>query len=258
MSVGLPGAVDRMSLVTWNLAGLDDRLVDERTEAACFEVLLRPEPVVVLALQELVRRSWHGHWKHHLKHAGYTVFPADPTTTESEYFSAIAVLRDRGPGPGGVDAFPGSRMGRALVFAEVGGWLVCTGHLESERGGSDERIRQLASIVARLERWPGPAVFAGDTNLRVQEEPRVAGLDRVTDAWSALGRPADGKATWIGGRIGARFDRIYTNRAVRPVSLSTFGAAKLPEVGARISDHLGLLAHLERTETERTAPEGSA
>ena len=252
MSCGLTGGVDRMSLVTWNLAGLDDRHLDERSEAACFEVLLRPEPVTVVALQELVRRSWHGHWKHHLQHAGYTVFPADPTATGSEYFSAIAGHRDRAPGPGGAEPFPGSRMGRSLVRVEVGGWLVCTGHLESERGGSAERIRQLASIVARLERWPGPAVFAGDTNLRVQEEPAVEGLDRVIDAWSALGRPADGKATWIGGRIGARFDRIYTNTAVRPVSLSTFGAGTPPEVGARLSDHLGLFAGFER------APEGPA
>ena len=236
-----------MSLLTWNLAGLDDRRLDERTEAACFEVLLRPEPVTVLVFQELVRRSWHAHWKHHLRHAGYAVFPEDPTATDSEYFSAVAVLGDRNPGPGGVSAFPGSRMGRALAWAEVGGWLVCTGHLESERAGSDERVRQLAAVVARLEARDGPAVFAGDTNLRVTEEPAVDGLDRAIDVWTALGRPADGKSTWIGGRIGARFDRIYTNRAVQPVSLSTFGAATLPDLGVRVSDHLGLLATLART-----------
>lgn len=245
--------MDRISLITWNVAGLDDKRLDERTEAACLKVLLRTggpppggEPASVVFLQELVRRSWHGHWKHHLHHAGYTVIPADPTATESEYFSAIAVQKELRLGPTGVEPFPGSRMGRALVWANVDGWLVCTGHLESERAGSDERIAQLRAVVSRLEVWPGPAVFGGDTNLRVTEEPAVEGLDRVIDVWTALGRPADGKATWVGGKIGARFDRVLVNQRVRPLSLSTFGAEILPEVGERASDHLGLWVTAER------------
>ena len=57
--------MDRMSLVTWNVAGLDDCRLDERSEAQCLEDPLRPEPPSVIALQELVVRSWHAHWKHH-------------------------------------------------------------------------------------------------------------------------------------------------------------------------------------------------
>ena len=238
--------MDRMSLVTWNVAGLDDRRLDERSEAQCLEILLRPEPPSVIALQELVLRSWQAHWKHHLHHAGYVVIPADPSATDSSYFSGLAVRRDLPLGRSGVERFPTTRMGRSLLWCDVGGWLVCTAHLESERESSVERVRQLAAVVARLEAWPGPAVFAGDTNLRAAEEPSVAGLDRVRDVWQALGRRLASATTWSGSKAKARYDRVVANARVRPVKLATIGNAPVPEIGVRPSDHLGLLATLER------------
>jgi endonuclease/exonuclease/phosphatase family metal-dependent hydrolase len=233
-------------LLTWNVAGLDERLLDERTEAQCFAALLLRDtmPRFVL-LQELVRRSWHAHWKHHLAHAGYAVFPEDPTKTPHEYFVALAVRTDLGPARGGRTPFPGSRMGRELVWAEVGGWLVCTGHLESERAGSPERVAQLGSVVQRLLAHPGPAVFGGDTNLRVEEEERVPGLSEVQDAWVAAGRPASERATWLGGKVGARFDRVLFNQHLRSTSFARLAAGPDALTGLILSDHAGLLVDLE-------------
>ena len=174
------------------------------------------------------------------------MIPADPSATESSYFSGLAVRRELPLGGSGVERFPTTRMGRSLLWCDVGGWLVCTAHLESERESSVERIRQLRAIVARLEAFPGPAVFAGDTNLRTAEEPSVAGLDRVIDAWQALGCPVAGATTWFGSKARARYDRVVANARVRPVKLATIGTAPVPEAGVRPSDHLGLLATLER------------
>ena len=236
--------MDGCTVVSWNLNGLDDRSLDERTEAACFALLLRTEPVEIIALQELVRRSWHGHVRHHLHHAGYDVLPADPTATDSEYFSAIAVRRDLQVSGSGVQPFAGSQMGRALVWVRAGGWWFGTGHLESGTAAHTERCAQLAQVASRLGAEAGPAVFAGDTNLRRDEARGVPGMAEVTDAWIALGSDRSTRATWIGGRYGARFDRVLHNRSARSVRLWTTGADAAN--GIRPSDHVALWASLER------------
>lgn len=229
-----------MTLTTWNVAGLHDRGLDERSERQCLALLLRDEPPDVISLQEVVRRSWHAHWKHHLRAAGYTVVPADPTDVDSEYFALLAV---RGAPTRGESApMRGSRMGRRLVRAEVGGWLVLGAHAESERQGSAERVRQLTTIAAELLAFDGPAVFAGDTNLRVEEEPDVEGLSSLTDAWVAAGSPKADRATWIGGKRGARFDRVWSNARAAPTSFRS--RHELSD----LSDHLPLEVRFERRE----------
>jgi endonuclease/exonuclease/phosphatase family metal-dependent hydrolase len=241
------------TLVTWNVAGLDEDRLDERTEASCLAVLLQDPPPDFVMLQELVRRSWLAHWTHHLHHADYDVFPADPMVTGSAYFSALAVRRGFGKAEGGLIPFPGSRMGRALIWATVTpaegpAWKVYTGHLESERGSSAERVAQLDAVGRALLDWPGPSVFGGDTNLRVDEEDQVASLPALTDAWKAVGAKAD-RATWLGGKIGARFDRVYTNAIARPTAFSRFAVdpVALDEGGqaVRLSDHAGLRVTLD-------------
>ncbi|MEQ1572438.1 MAG: endonuclease/exonuclease/phosphatase family protein [Myxococcota bacterium] len=232
------------SILTWNVAGLHEERLDERSEASCLAALLR-DPPEFLVLQELVRRSWHAHWKHHLHHAGFVVTPPDPTASTSEYFVAVAVHRSVGPVEGGRAPFAGSRMGRELVWATAGGWLVCTAHLESERGGSAERVAQAGAVCARLLAWPGPAVFGGDTNLRVEEEPLVPDLAQVTDAWTAAGSPAAEAQTWgFGGRARARFDRVWCNPRARPGRFTRVGVDPVPGVG-RLSDHAGVRVALE-------------
>lgn len=227
--------MDAVDAVTWNVAGLDETDLDERTEAQCFALLLdEPRPDVLL-LQEVVHRSWHAHWKHHLHHANYRVLPEDPTT-DSEYFSLIAVQRAHRVTNSGVQPFVGSQMGRQLLWVEVNGWWVSTGHLESGRACADERIRQLDTILCELTQRNSPAFFGGDTNLRIDEEPRIARLHEVTDAWQAVGAPASLRTTWRaqGHSARARFDRIFVNAHAEVKALSAIRAQK------RLSDHTGL------------------
>src|SRR5688500_2219017 len=105
-----------MNVLTWNLAALHEQRLAERTEPQCLSARRRERPFDVIALQELVRRSWHGHWRHHLAAAGYRGLPEDPTRTDSSYFAALAV-RTELPVRGGAVPFPTSRMGRTLVWA---------------------------------------------------------------------------------------------------------------------------------------------
>ena len=81
-----------LSLVTWNLDGLEPRWRDERTEAACLHLLLRPDPPDIVAVQEVVDRTWHAHLKPHFGHAGYVGVPG---RADSEYWVALFV---RAPG----------------------------------------------------------------------------------------------------------------------------------------------------------------
>lgn len=233
-----PPSPDSILFTTWNVAGLDEARLDERAEAQCLALLLREAPPAVISLQEVVRRTWHGHFRHHLRAAGYTVVPADPTDTASEYFSLLAV---RGV-PTRAESLPlaGTRMGRRLVVAEVDGWLFLGLHAESERAGSAERVRQLGGVAERLLAHGGPAVFGGDTNLRVEEEVDVVGLERLTDAWVAAGSPKQDRATWRGGRFSARYDRIWSNPRARPV-----GWAVRHEL-SDLSDHVPLEVRLVR------------
>ncbi|MEZ4237216.1 MAG: endonuclease/exonuclease/phosphatase family protein [Myxococcota bacterium] len=234
------------TLVSWNVNGLDDHRLDERTEAACLALLLpasltapQPPPDAIL-LQELVVRSWHAHWKHHLHHAGYAVFPPDPpASTDSEYFCALAIRGDHPVTAHGVEPFPNSDMGRALVWARAGGWWIATSHLESGAAASDVRRAQLATVAARLLAEPGPAIFAGDTNLRRDEAEGVPGADQLVDAWVAAGPPTREDARHLelpGSRTpGARFDRALHN-AARARWRSVDGPRRGPRRGAA-SDH---------------------
>ena len=239
-----------LQLVTWNVAGLDESRLDERSEAQCFAVLLSQPRPDVIALQEIVDRSWRAHWKSHLRHAGYRVIPEDPRT-DSEYFSLLAVHRDWNVSASGSEALVGSRMGRRLLWAALSGedrFFVCTGHLDSGREGQSERLAQLSDIARRLSEAEGAAIFAGDTNLRAEEEPLVQGLSALTDAWLAAGSPNPLRATWRSGPIGsrggasgrarARFDRIYLNARTELLSLSSIEGA-MP-----LSDHIPLRAQI--------------
>lgn len=236
--------MDAVTAVTWNVAGLDETDLDVRSEAQCFAVLLgEPRPDVVM-LQEVVHRSWHAHWKHHLHHAGYRVFPADPST-DSEYFSLLAIRSEIAVTTHGARLFPGTQMGRRLVWAVAAGFWVATGHLESGRASQGERVRQIDEIIVELCRHPGPALFAGDTNLRVDEEPLVSGLDRVQDAWKVAGSPPGLRFTWQTqgrdtNRVRARFDRLYANERTT--------IDRLSEVDGSwpLSDHRGLRVQISR------------
>ncbi len=236
-----------LDVVTYNLMGLADERLDERTEAICQSLLLEDPPDVVL-LQEVVPRTLAAHVLPHFSAAGFTVAPRQPVS-ESSYFCTIAVRSGLAPKAAWRRPFPGSQMGRALLCLEVD-WAgetlrVCTSHLESLRQGQRERAAQIASVADALREATGPAVFGGDTNARTDH---LEGLGPdIQDAWDLAGRPASAAATWWplrGKGPRRRFDRVWLGGRGRWAveQMQTLPAARV--AGMRVSDHVGVRVRL--------------
>jgi endonuclease/exonuclease/phosphatase family metal-dependent hydrolase len=239
--------VSTLRLISWNLDGLDTRYIDQRTEAACRIILERVPDVVFL--QEVTRRSFFAHIRPWMQGVGYHASP--PNLTSKSSYGCMMFTRP----PIEVrsttrEPFATTQMGRSLIRTTVrwGGHelLLLTAHLESLRDGAPERIQQRDVVLDALASHNGPAVFAGDTNLRDSE---VAGLD-IRDAWELLGAPPQTRFTFDTltipnkrGRNRARYDRVFLNDhpGWRPTGLFFLGMEAVPGTGGLFpSDHAGL------------------
>jgi len=244
-----------MKLLSWNLFGLSDDHLDLRTEAAMFVALLggRPEvmlargdipaPPDVLMFQEVVERSHVAHLRPHLRAAGFVMYPAEPHA-EREYYEVIAVRAPHRLVKGDVVPLD-SAQGRELVRveAECDGqrWLLMTGHLESMQVGHRQRLEQVRHVLAQLDAHEGPAVFAGDTNLRDPEAAQIE-VDRpLPDAWEACGARPPERWTRMSGRTGRgqRYDRIW-GANVRFSGFRCVGRDPVTPDGQPPSDHFGV------------------
>lgn len=242
-----------MDLVTWNLNGLDDLAEGPRVEAALQEILLgvrlealmagrQPEtPPEVILLQEVTARSFHAHLKHHLRAAGFELFP--PSPPDRSYFELLAARPPLEVRAHRMEPLWKSQYGRWLHELELTGpqgeLTVLTAHFDSgpEPATAAARRAQLRDVVSRLVRR---AVFAGDTNLREAEWRAEEARLSVIDAHLALGSPKDLARTWRSARAGARFDRVWLSPDLRPEGLSGLGLHPLPGLGRPPSDHIGL------------------
>ncbi len=241
-----------LRVLTWNLNGLDDHRLDERMEAAVLGLLLTGDPPEVLLLQEVVDRALVAHLRPHLSGCGYAL-AVQPAA--GEYGCAAAVRRPLRMVEARMHPFDPSPQGRALVEIEAVHdgvrWRFGTAHLESGPRAGAERAAQLDACLRVIGSHDGPAVFAGDTNLREDEAREVPDRHGVRDAWVALGRPEAGRSTWRPPARGAsrwfRFDRAYVNRRAHPLSLSTVDLRTMDARRDPVSDHLGLVLHVAAT-----------
>ncbi len=245
-----------MRVATWNLNGLEERGLDARTEAAIFTLVFgaplaelaskaqvpTPNPPDILLFQEVVERSLRANLRPHLSRLGYELYPRE--LPDRGYFEVLAwqsslkVTMSRQGLP--------SELGRELSVARIEAgdaeWWIGTAHLESMREGARQRVAQAQLIDQLLEAHQGPALFAGDTNLRRGEVNL-----RARDAWVASGSGA-GSWTWCPekGSPRMRFDRVWVNAQVEVQSLEVCGERRLAS-GLRISDHLGLIAQVRQS-----------
>jgi len=210
-----------MKLVSWNLNGLEDKYLDERTEAAMFQILLgapiekalqqgfKPNTPDIVLLQEVVPRSYHAHIVPHLKAAGFHIFPESPT--ERSYFEVIAVkspiLETN------YTTFDYTHQGRGLSSVIIDGLLILTAHMESQKPGKSMRIDQARQIFARMRMQPEASIFAGDTNLRKSEWKSLqanSNKDEIKDAWISTGSPKKHKITWQRDTYKSSYGRVVT------------------------------------------------
>ncbi|CAM9429125.1 unnamed protein product [Sphacelaria rigidula] len=153
--------------------------------------------------------------------------------------------------------FPNSLMGRDLTSVRCTfnrtPLLVMTSHLESEKDSSEERKDQFSQAMrALLEFDEGPAIFAGDTNLREAEVKQEKLVRQSGDMWQVCGADSEHRFTWdllkndnlvLGFQPRARYDRAFLNPKAKEGarSFALLGTERMaPPHSCFPSDHFGI------------------
>ncbi|XP_034285168.1 tyrosyl-DNA phosphodiesterase 2 [Pantherophis guttatus] len=245
------------SLITWNIDGLDSNNLQERARGVCSYLALYSPDVVFLQevipvyLTYLQKRA-----------VSYTIIPGNM----DGYFTAVMLKKSRVKVlKHEITAFPTTSMMRNLlaVYVNISGNDLClmTSHLESTKDHSEERLKQLKLVLAKIAEVPesSSVIFGGDTNLRDKEVAKIGGLpNNVLDIWEFLGKPEHCQYTWdtyqnsnlnVRYKCKSRFDRLFFRGAtdggqIIPQSLDLIGVEKL-DCGRFPSDHWGLFCNFD-------------
>ncbi|XP_071411046.1 tyrosyl-DNA phosphodiesterase 2 [Pithys albifrons albifrons] len=258
------GAVSRekeddsnVSLITWNIDGLDLENLEERAKGV-FAYLALYNPDIVF-LQEVIPPHF---CLLQMKASSYTIIPGNI----DGYFTVIMLKKSRVKLlKHEIIPFPTTVMKRNLlvVHVSISGNELClmTSHLESTKKHSKERIKQLQIVLNEIQKQSESTtvIFGGDTNLRDSEVAKLGDLPKnVTDIWEFLGKPQHCRYTWdtqsntnlnIEYKCKMRFDRVYFRPAAQgthivPRSMDLIGLEKL-DCGRFPSDHWGILCNFD-------------
>ncbi|KAM4711336.1 LOW QUALITY PROTEIN: tyrosyl-DNA phosphodiesterase 2-like [Anableps anableps] len=244
---------EKLSLITWNIDGLDGEEQPERARSLCSYLMLYSADVVLL--QEMVPPYMR--FMHQRLGDTYTFTEGG----QEGYFTMMLLKKSRLTLlDSQVLFFPNSHMMRNLLVAQVlfRGQKLClmTSHFESCKANSEERMRQLRLVMKKMSKAPDDVtvLFGGDTNLRDYEVATVGLPSNVCDLWEKLGEPEKCRYTWdtqantnkeIQFKY-SRFDRVYLRRAAQdgvllldPQSMALIGLEKL-RCGLFTSDHWGI------------------
>ena len=247
-----------LRLLSWNIEGLDERDLEERTTAVC-QIILVKQPHVVF-LQEVIGPTLSILQR---KLSKYHVFA--PSVPPVAYFVVILIKQDptRALAPGSLTShsFPGSCMGRQLIKLPLSfhgtDYLLLASHLESMKDYSAERKIQLRAAFDAMMKAKGEGkfcIFGGDLNIREAEVKSVKVPDGILDAWQVCGSKVDTKFTWdlkmndnldwpYPSRPQARYDRVYCTSpggALKPTTFELVGQDRLHNCDRFPSDHWGM------------------
>ena len=246
-----------MKVLTWNLNGLDERFLDERSEAAVITIITGARldeiqrgakpwtPPDVVLLQEVVERTYFAHIRRHLSAVGYTVIPK--LVPQRQTFEVIAFRAPYTLHAYQSEPLTDSVFGRVLHIADLNGPAglvrVMTAHFDSGTEAGKVRTAQLHHVAAHL----GPVgVFGGDANMRKAEWLAVKGAIPMHDAWETLGEPAATRDTWKRDDYKARFDRMWLGSRLTAKRMQPVGTNNVPGTDGPPSDHIGLLLDLQQ------------
>ncbi|XP_041665170.1 tyrosyl-DNA phosphodiesterase 2-like [Cheilinus undulatus] len=244
---------NKLSLMSWNVDGLDTDNLAERARGLCsFLVLYTPD---VVFLQELIPP-----YIQYLKKRAVSYLIIEGG--EDGYFTGMMLKKSRVKFvESEIVPYPTTQMMRNLLVAQVTfkGQKLClmTSHLESCKGHAQERMKQLRVAVEKMREAPADVtiLFGGDTNLRDTEVAKVGLPPSVCDVWEHLGKQEHCRYTWdtkvntnktVPFVSRCRFDRIYFRPAnkdgvprLAPDHMALVGLEKL-DCGRYISDHWGI------------------
>uniref|UniRef100_A8XU68 5'-tyrosyl-DNA phosphodiesterase n=1 Tax=Caenorhabditis briggsae TaxID=6238 RepID=TYDP2_CAEBR len=239
-----------LSLMSWNIDGLDGRSLATRMKAVA--TIVKKVNPDILFLQEVVDRDLEPIDK---LQSLYKIYYSNKGC---QYYTAILVSKMFEVEKHDVVHFQNSGMYRTLQIVEgsIGGmkvFLVNT-HLESMRDHRAQRMAQFSFCMDRcaeiIANNPGCFLFfGGDLNLRDEEISSIP--DGVLDAWVSAGCDTKTKWTWDTykndnkqGFNGAkmRFDRIYWHGPFNQVHFSLEGRQRIRSCLCFPSDHWAINA----------------
>lgn len=244
---------NKLSLISWNVDGLDTDNLAERARGLCsYLVLYTPD---VVFLQELIPP-----YVQYLKKRAVSYLLIEGG--EEGYFTGMMLKKSRVKfRESEIVTYPTTQMMRNLLVAQVDfkGQKVClmTSHLESCKGHAEERMKQLRVVMQRMREAPDDVtvLFGGDTNLRDPEVAKVGLPPSVCDVWERLGKQEHCRYTWdtkansnktVPYVCRCRFDRVYFRPATKdgvprlaPDHMALLGLDKL-DCGRFTSDHWGI------------------
>lgn len=249
------GSREVMTLVSWNVDGLNREHLHQRIAAVCDQIL-RLDPDVVY-LQEVVPEIEPSI---RLQFAQYLCIPGD-----SQGYYVVTLLK-KGTveyKTHNVAAFTSTKMERHIVGAEATfsnkDLVLLNTHLESMSYSSEVRQVQLRRCFRQCKKEPPgkTVIFGGDMNLRDHEVESIGGLPgSIQDVWAECGSDPGSCYTWdmmcndnldFGGKkvtARLRFDRIYVRhsepRHLMPVSFKLIGQRRLETERCFPSDHWGV------------------
>ncbi|XP_069033113.1 tyrosyl-DNA phosphodiesterase 2 [Embiotoca jacksoni] len=243
----------KLSLISWNVDGLDTDNLPERARGLCSYLALYTPDVVFL--QELIQP-----YVDYLKKRAVSYLIIEGG--EEAYFTGMMLKKSQVKFvESEIVTYPTTKMIRNLLVAQVNfkSQKLClmTSHLESCKGHAQERMKQLHVVMQRMREAPEDVtvVFGGDTNLRDTEVAKVGLPSSVCDVWERLGKQEHCRYTWdtkTNNNKNApyvsrcRFDRVYLRPATKegvphlaPDHMALVGLEKL-DCGRFTSDHWGI------------------
>uniref|UniRef100_A0A6M2CWU3 Tyrosyl-DNA phosphodiesterase 2 n=1 Tax=Rhipicephalus microplus TaxID=6941 RepID=A0A6M2CWU3_RHIMP len=249
-----PGRRDVMTLVSWNVDGLNQKYLHQRIMAVCNEIL-RLDPDVVF-LQEVIPEIEPSI---RLRFARYLCIP-----NESQGYYVMTLLKGDSVKyvSHDVTQFSSTKMERHIVRTEATfnnkDLVLLNTHLESMAYSSDVRQTQLRRCFRQCRKEPPvkTVILGGDMNLRDHEVDSSGGVpDGIQDVWTACGSDPGSCYTWdmtcndnldFGKKVTARlrFDRIYVRHSqpthLKPVFFKLIGQRRLQNEQCFPSDHWGI------------------
>lgn len=242
------------SILCWNIFGLDNTYVAERTHAIC-EFVRSKKPDVVF-FQEVVRSTWDIM----ASELGNEYFMYRNSTVKCHYYHNLMVRKGSPVVPQQkevtVDPFEGTGQGRHLLrlATTINGMRVhfMTSHLESLPTDREERKAQLKhcfAVMKDLEKSSEISIFGGDLNLEDSELAEIGGPpENIRDVWEVCGSDKSNELTWHTSNPTKRIDRVYYcpfHARLQPTSFELVGKEVLSPYGVLPSDHFGALIAFE-------------
>lgn len=236
-----------LTLLTWNIEGLNQDRVIERAMAICDEIEEHEADIVYL--QEIIPKTWDAITER-LQHQYY--FYRDEMPRRYFHILMIRIHSDvEVQGDVQTMKFPNSTQSRHLLHIPVRFHNIemhlLTSHLESLNKDAPERKNQLKTVFELMsglaESQGKTCIFGGDMNITGREVEQAGFPENFGDVWEMCGSDMTKRCTWDSSEPRMRLDRLHICPKESPLQPDTFdliGEALLANYGVYPSDHLGV------------------